>query len=111
MYIKMGKFIVILDSGDEIGIPLKEFEAYCSDFCQFCDDSTAEYADISIGSIGSKVGCSTVITRTKIGEELFNGAMQKGFIKSKSLEDDQESVEFLKKIARKKKSQIHLSKV
>ncbi|MFX0081150.1 MAG: Coenzyme F420 hydrogenase/dehydrogenase, beta subunit C-terminal domain [Candidatus Hodarchaeota archaeon] len=84
MDINVGKFVITLRSGEIFSIPLEECELYGSDFCNYCDDFTAELADLSIGSIGSKVGWSSVITRTKTGEEIFNGAIKYGLIEIKS---------------------------
>ena len=38
--------------------------------CSYCDDFTAQFADVSVGSVGSKKGYSTVIVRSKAGEKL-----------------------------------------
>jgi coenzyme F420 hydrogenase subunit beta len=38
--------------------------------CHYCGDFTARFADISVGSVGSKKGYSTVIVRSKAGEKL-----------------------------------------
>jgi len=42
-----------------------------SKHCLACDDYSAELADISVGSEGSKEGVSSVIIRTGKGEEVF----------------------------------------
>jgi coenzyme F420-reducing hydrogenase beta subunit len=39
--------------------------------CCDCPDFTAKYSDISVGSVGSDDGYSTVIVRSDIGEKLF----------------------------------------
>ena len=39
--------------------------------CGFCDDLVSRLADISIGSIGSPDGYSTVIVRSERGEKLL----------------------------------------
>ncbi|MBN1455231.1 MAG: Coenzyme F420 hydrogenase/dehydrogenase, beta subunit C-terminal domain, partial [Methanomicrobia archaeon] len=43
-------------------------------------DYTAELADISVGSVGSEPGWSTVLTRTAPGEHLLLGARAKGYV-------------------------------
>jgi coenzyme F420 hydrogenase subunit beta len=43
--------------------------------CHYCTDYTAEFADISFGSIGAPEGWSTVITRSKSGQEVLNDAL------------------------------------
>lgn len=87
MNINQGKFVVTIESGEIFSLPLKECNFYGSDFCNYCNDFTAELADISLGSIGSELGWSSVITRTEKGEEIFNGALKRGLIEIKSLID------------------------
>lgn len=40
--------------------------------CRYCDDFVALLADISVGSVGSEDGCSTIITRSERGEKLLD---------------------------------------
>lgn len=40
--------------------------------CRYCDDVTARLADISVGSVGSAEGYSTVIVRSERGEQLLD---------------------------------------
>ena len=39
--------------------------------CRHCDDFVAWLADISVGSVGSEDGCSTIIVRSERGEKLL----------------------------------------
>ncbi len=39
--------------------------------CVYCDDFTAKLADISVGSVGSEDGYSTVIVRSEKGKKLL----------------------------------------
>ncbi len=43
--------------------------------CPFCDDLVSRLADISIGSIGSADGYSTVIVRSRQGESMIEGVL------------------------------------
>lgn len=81
--------------------PLSNLRSAIVKGCHTCRDYTAELADISIGSIGSPEGWSTVILRSKKGWELLRDAEQE-FIEV----SDNVNVESLKKAAlkRKKKS-------
>jgi coenzyme F420 hydrogenase subunit beta len=87
MNIDKGKFIINLKSGEELNVPLSEIQSYARDTCHYCEDLTSDYADISVGSIGSQAGWSSVITRTKEGEEIYKGAIKDGLIESKSLKE------------------------
>ncbi len=63
-----GKYLYIyLKEDKKYKIPLKEILQYKRYGCNYCIDFTARMADISIGSIGSKEGFSTVIVRTDMG--------------------------------------------
>ncbi|MHA2392257.1 MAG: Coenzyme F420 hydrogenase/dehydrogenase, beta subunit C-terminal domain, partial [Promethearchaeota archaeon] len=87
MDVNQGNFVLTIESGEIFSIPLKECDLYCSDFCNYCNDFTAELADISIGAIGSELGWSSIIIRTKKGEEIFNGAIKDGLIEVKNITD------------------------
>ena len=45
--------------------------------CAYCLDMTAEFADISVGSVEGMEGWNTVIIRTKVGAELMETAKKK----------------------------------
>jgi len=99
MDISGGKFIIYLDSGEDLRVPLKEVKSYARHNCHFCEDLTCDFADVSVGSIGSPSGWSSVITRTKLGEKLFKDAIKKGLIESKSLKDVKPGQPLLERIA------------
>ncbi len=75
--IRHGKFSAFLD-GKEASCKVKDLDNATEKACGYCDDFTARFADISVGSVGSKKGCSTVIVRSKAGEKLLKNL---GFIK------------------------------
>ena len=75
--ISRGRYIV-RSNGKEESCKIAALEAAYRTNCQYCADFTARLADISVGSIGSSDGASTVIIRSKKGEELFNSL--EGFV-------------------------------
>ncbi len=99
MDISGGKFIIYLDSGEDLRVPLNDVKSYARHNCHFCEDLTCDYADISIGSIGSPSGWSTVITRNKKGEKIYKEAIKAGIIESKSLKDVKPGQPLLERIA------------
>ncbi|TFG22477.1 MAG: 4Fe-4S dicluster domain-containing protein [Promethearchaeota archaeon] len=103
MDIKKGRFILHLINGNTISTSLKNCSEYTSNYCQQCYDATSELADISVGAIGSKVGWSTVIMRTKKGQDLFIGAVKDRLIKTNNLMDITNCQSLVDKIAMKKK--------
>lgn len=50
---------------------VKDLDCAAEKACNYCGDFTAQFADISIGSVGSKKGYSTVIVRSKVGDKLL----------------------------------------
>lgn len=69
--ISKGRYIV-RSNGKEKSCKVTALEAAVRNNCFYCEDFTARLADISVGSVGSPDGSSTVIIRSKKGEELFN---------------------------------------
>jgi len=72
MQISRGRLLVRA-GGQEYSCRVSELGAYVREGCPFCDDLVNRLADISIGSIGSADGYSTVIVRSESGERLLEG--------------------------------------
>ena len=70
-------FIVHLNQGETLTIPLKKLDFMKRYACRYCMDYSSEYADISFGGIGSKEGFTTVITRSPVGRAVFADARGK----------------------------------
>ncbi|MHA2289637.1 MAG: dihydroorotate dehydrogenase electron transfer subunit [Promethearchaeota archaeon] len=54
--------------------------------CFSCSDYTASFADLSIGKFGSREGWNTLVVRTERGKEIYELAVEKGFIEVDNLE-------------------------
>lgn len=64
-----GKFII--ETVDKIfNVPVKDIKLASG--CEMCRDFDSELADISVGSVGSEDGYSTIIIRTEKGEDIKN---------------------------------------
>ena len=48
--------------------------------CRVCENFSNYFADISFGGLGSQAGYTTVMIRTKTGENIYNLAQNKGYI-------------------------------
>lgn len=83
--IKKGSFIAWAAEQELLHVPLKEIDEYVRQSCRQCDDFTAEYADISVGAIGSPSGYSTIIARTQKGLELLQKAQEAAYIEMREL--------------------------
>jgi coenzyme F420 hydrogenase subunit beta len=57
-------------------IPLEKLGLMKRYACQFCEDYTAEFADLSFGGLGAPQGWTTVIVRSPQGQALFANALQ-----------------------------------
>lgn len=55
-------------------IPLDKLDFMKRHACHYCDDYSAEYADLSFGGLGAPAGWTTVAVRTPIGRAIFADA-------------------------------------
>lgn len=70
--IARGKFLVWA-GGQEHSCRVSELGGLVREGCDYCGDLVSRLADISIGSVGSPEGFSTVIVRSLSGERLLEG--------------------------------------
>jgi coenzyme F420 hydrogenase subunit beta len=83
--IRKGKFIVVID-GKETSVPVKELSAAVEKGCLSCPDFASKYSDVSVGSVGSEDGRSTVIVRSDVGAKLLeNLDLAKGEVKKEEI--------------------------
>jgi len=101
IHLSGGKFMV--ESETSTGVPIKKAARYAQDGDHVCPDLTAEYADISVGSVGSEPGWNTVFIRTRRGEKLFGGAIADGLLEVKDMSTVKPGLDLLKKLALAKK--------
>jgi len=65
--------------------PLDEVRKYRMPTCAFCLDMTAEFTDISVGSVEGVEGWNTVIVRTQRGTDIIADAKKKGKLEIREL--------------------------
>ena len=68
--IHKGKFIVQID-GKEHSAKVKKFHNAIQGGCAYCNDFVGRLSDVSVGSVGSDEGYSTVIVRSDKGKKLL----------------------------------------
>ncbi len=102
MDINKGRFFIYNNGGDVYDIPIKNIKKYGRLGCFFCEDLTAIHTDISVGSIGSDAGWSTVFIRTKKGADFFQKAVDLNMIAKKKIEEESKSFSSLRIIAKNK---------
>ncbi len=76
--IKKGKFIVRFVDGGRVSFPVKEFEEIIPSGCKVCQDFAAVESDVSVGSVGSESGFSTVIVRSEVAKKVIDQIREKG---------------------------------
>jgi coenzyme F420 hydrogenase subunit beta len=79
--IQKGMFRVLSRRGAQ-EVPLEETDDYVWKGCGPCFDFAAELADVSVGSVGSRAGWSTVLTRTAAGAKVYESALAAGAIEA-----------------------------
>lgn len=107
--VKKEGLIVTLRDGRQITLPHRELKKFVRGSCKVCTDFTSKYADISVGSVGSPEGWSTVIVRTELGREVYMRALGDGFIVEPAIESpvyDLIDTMTAKKASRAENSQI-----
>ncbi|RLI71787.1 F420H(2):quinone oxidoreductase [Archaeoglobales archaeon] len=77
--IKKGKFIVMLKDGGKVSFPVKEFDPIIPSGCEVCQDFAAIQSDVSVGSVGSKAGFSSLIVRQENAKEILDYIFEKEY--------------------------------
>ena len=72
--------LVTRQNGEVVHIPFEIVHEVARPACFACPDFACDYADISCGGLGSPDGYTTTLVRTSLGETVYNGAKQEGYI-------------------------------
>jgi coenzyme F420 hydrogenase subunit beta len=73
-------FIITLKSGEVKHIPLDEIDDVVRPACFACTDFANDFADISVGGLGSPDGYTTTVIRTEDGMEIYSEAKRHSYI-------------------------------
>lgn len=76
--IKKGKFIVRFVDGTRVSFSVKELEEIIPSGCKVCQDFSAVESDVSVGSVGSESGFSTVLVRTEVAKSMVDKIRERG---------------------------------
>jgi coenzyme F420 hydrogenase subunit beta len=87
---RLSRRFVIQTEKETIKIPVSEVEEHILPSCRTCTDFTAELADISVGGAYPLKDWSTVVIRTKAGEDFFYDAVENGIINTWVMEQEPE---------------------
>ena len=92
------KLIFHLTNRDKpLEIEFNDLEDIMRNACRVCGNFSNHYSDLSFGGVGSLNGYTTLLVRTKKGEEVFNLIRNKGYINIP--EDKNNSIEKSKILA------------
>ncbi len=105
MTIKKGKMEFMQKNGDILSVKVHDLDRYRSSSCSYCTDLTSENADISVGSVGSSDGYSTIFARTGIGYEILLDAADSGYLEIEPM--DRSKMKWIFNLARMKKAQLY----
>ncbi|RAP53685.1 MAG: hydrogenase [Methanosphaera sp. rholeuAM270] len=103
--IEKGYAFLKLKNGEQKKISLSTAKTVVRKNCNICVELTSETSDISVGSIGSENGWSTLIIRTEKGEKIINDAIKQKYLKAKELTPSQ--LKLLERIASNKAKANH----
>ncbi len=101
--IRRGKFAAIRDGNILYEVGLSRVKELVRPCCRVCDDFTAEFADISVGNVGSPDGWSTAIARTEVGEALLREAEEAGLLELRPLDEGESGLGAVLKLSMSKK--------
>jgi coenzyme F420 hydrogenase subunit beta len=98
-----GRMQVMVKGGKVVEMPLKEVRPYAQPYCRYCDDFSAEFADISLGGIGLD-GRTLTIVRTERGTKLLKSAMESRAIEVKPLDEFKTALDLLVRLSANKRA-------
>jgi len=84
-----------------LSVGIDEIDEYKRDGCKVCEDFSGLFSDISVGNNGTPEGKSSVIVRTDFGKEVFEGALERGYIEAKPIEKS--GADLIHKLMKEKK--------
>jgi coenzyme F420 hydrogenase subunit beta len=103
--IKKGNIIAYKKDGEKLEFPLGKSRPYVRVGCHVCLDFAAELADVSVGAVGTPANWSTVICRTQKGKDIFEGAVNEGYIEAKPIEEVKPGTMLVKKLTEDKRTE------
>jgi coenzyme F420 hydrogenase subunit beta len=68
--------------------PLDELRPYIQEGCTLCQDMTAEWADISVGTLEGMEGWNTVVVRSERGADMLRGFIDAGHLETGELPEE-----------------------
>lgn len=82
--------IITLRNGTTVHVPLEELDEVARPACLACTEFANDYADISVGGLGSPDGYTTALVRTEKGRQVYSEALRQGYIRERAFRDSAE---------------------
>ena len=79
--------VFTMKDGTVTHVSFDDVETLVRPACIACTDFANDFADISVGGLGSPEGFTTSILRTDAGTKMFKGAVEAGYIKVRSVKN------------------------
>jgi coenzyme F420 hydrogenase subunit beta len=101
--LQISEDLLHLYAGDKelLSVGISEIGDYKRDGCTVCEDFAGLFSDISVGNNGTPEGKSSVIIRTDFGREVFEGALERGYIEAKPI--DKSGADLIHRLMKAKK--------
>jgi len=77
-------FMLKMDSGVTLHIPLEEIEMIARQACLACTEFANDFSDIAVGGLGSPDGYTTVLIRSVLGKKIYTQALYHGYIENRT---------------------------
>ncbi len=100
--IKKGRFIAHSNGTERINVPLKEVKSQVRTSCDYCRDFTAEFADLSVGSVDAPSGWSTLILRNEKALTAILDAEEKGLLETRKISKPEEELRVTRRLSARK---------
>jgi coenzyme F420 hydrogenase subunit beta len=79
--------IISLQDGTTVHVPFDEMDEMARPACLACTYFANDYADLSVGGLGSPTGYTTVLIRTQKGNRIYGEALRQGYIEERAFKD------------------------
>jgi coenzyme F420 hydrogenase subunit beta len=83
--------IVTVSDGSEVHVPFERMDGLARPACLACTEFANDFADISVGGLGSPQGYTTVLIRSDAGRRIYAEALRAGYIEERGYRDGSEA--------------------
>ena len=85
--------IITLTNGETVHVPFDVVHEFARPACLKCTEFANDYADISVGGLGSPDGYTTVLIRTDVGQGIYQAALRLRYIEEQIYDNYREKAD------------------